>query len=79
MTGQERGAPGLMVQFLAWVAARPRTYTETMDAWPTSYPRFSVWEDALGDGRVAQDADFCTTQGIARVCLTPLGRARLQS
>ena len=37
----------LMVQFLDWVASRPRTYAEAMDAWRTSCPRQSVWEDAL--------------------------------
>ena len=79
MTGFERGAPGLMMQFLAWVAARPRTYSETMDAWRTSCPRLSIWEDALGDGLVAQDADRCSSQGSIRVVLTPLGRARLSS
>ena len=79
MTGQERGAPGLMLQFLGWIAARPRTYAETMDAWRTSCPRLSVWEDALGDGLVAQDAEAGVAQGRARVVLTPLGRARLEA
>jgi len=37
----------IMVQFLAWVADRPRSYAETMDAWRTSCPRLSVWEDAV--------------------------------
>ena len=42
----------LTLQFLAWVAHRPRSYAETMDAWRTSCPRFTIWEDALGDGLV---------------------------
>src|SRR5437870_1950386 len=37
----------LMIQFLDWVASRPRTYSEATDAWRTSCPRLSVWEDAL--------------------------------
>src|SRR5262249_61678269 len=37
----------IMIQFLSWVADRPRSYTETMDAWRTSCPRLSVWEDAV--------------------------------
>jgi hypothetical protein len=37
----------IMVQFLSWVADRPRSYAETMDAWRTSCPRLSVWEDAV--------------------------------
>ncbi|HKB01477.1 MAG TPA: hypothetical protein VKD90_04615 [Gemmataceae bacterium] len=40
----------LMLQFLDWVASRPRSYAEAMDAWRTSCPRLSVWEDAvIGD------------------------------
>lgn len=49
------GVPLLMVQFLEWVASRQRTYAETMDAWRTSCPRLSVWEDALMDGLVQID------------------------
>ena len=37
----------IMIQFLTWVADRPRNYAETMDAWRTSCPRLSVWEDAV--------------------------------
>jgi len=37
----------IMIQFLSWVADRPRRYAETMDAWRTSCPRLSVWEDAV--------------------------------
>ena len=42
----------LMVELLAWVAARPRTYGETMEAWRTSCPRMPVWEDATSAGLV---------------------------
>jgi hypothetical protein len=36
-------------QLLAWIAERPRSYRETIEAWKTSCPRLSVWEDALAD------------------------------
>ena len=39
----------LTLQMLAWLAERPRTYAETMEAWRTSCPRLSIWEDALAD------------------------------
>ena len=39
-------------QFLEWLSERPRTYGETMDAWRTSCPRLSIWEDALSAGLV---------------------------
>jgi hypothetical protein len=70
-------AAGLLLQFLAWVAAQPRSYGETMDAWRSSCPRISVWEDALGDGLVQVDGAGAETQGEARVMLTPAGRNRL--
>ena len=61
--------PSLLDQFLAWVAARPRTYGDTMDAWRTSCPR-------LSDGLVA----VVPCDGPQRACavtLTELGHARL--
>jgi len=42
----------IMTQFLAWVADRPRTYTQTMEAWRSTCPRLSVWEDASIEGLV---------------------------
>jgi hypothetical protein len=42
----------LMAQFLRWVTKRPRTYADVMDAWRTSCPRQSVWEDAQVDGLI---------------------------
>jgi hypothetical protein len=38
------------VNLLEWVAARPRTYAEAIEAWRTSCPRLSVWDDAMIDG-----------------------------
>jgi hypothetical protein len=40
----------LVNDLLEWVAARPRTYRETMDAWRTSCPKLPVWEDAVDSG-----------------------------
>lgn len=39
-------------ELLAWIAARPRTYEEAIEAWKTSCPRLSVWDDALVAGLV---------------------------
>ncbi len=33
---------GNLVQFLLWIAARPRTYAETMEAWRTNCPQLSA-------------------------------------
>jgi hypothetical protein len=40
------------LQLLAWIAERRATYPEMMDAWKSSCPRLTVWEDALADGLV---------------------------
>jgi hypothetical protein len=63
----------IMVQFLAWVADRPRSHRQAMDAWRTSCPRLSVWEDAILDEliRVGNDKDRA-------VRLTARGRAALE-
>ena len=77
MSGQERGAPGLLLQMLAWINTRPRTYVETMDAWRTSCPRLSVWEDALDEELVHVDATPAVPQGEMLVRLTERGRVHL--
>jgi hypothetical protein len=40
----------LILDFLEWIAARPRPYSEVMDVWRTSCPRLTVWEDAIERG-----------------------------
>ncbi len=42
----------LTAQMLAWIAERPRSYADTIEAWKTSCPRLSIWEDALADDLV---------------------------
>lgn len=53
------------LQLLAWIADRRRTYSETMEAWKSSCPRLTVWEDAVADGlvRVERGDVFLTTAG----------------
>ena len=66
----------LRLQMLAWLDEAPRSYGETMNAWRTSCPRLSIWEDALGDGLVKVE----NTSGPmleARVTLTKAGKALL--
>ena len=66
-------APSLiMIQFLSWVADRPRSYPQTMEAWRTTCPRLSVWEDAVIEGLVRLDGK------LRLVILTPQGRAVLR-
>lgn len=71
-------SPRLLLHFLEWVAERPRNYHETMDAWRTSCPRISVWEDALIDGLVAAEDAGAGAQGEVRVVVTPAGMQHLE-
>ena len=66
----------LMIQFLEWVSSRRRTYAEAMDAWRTSCPRLSVWEDALIDGLIQVGGGGPSPR--SEVTLTPRGRATLE-
>ena len=67
--------PALTLQLLAWIAARPRTYGETMEAWRTTCPRLTIWEDAVSDGLVTVDGGDSMQDG--RVRLTDSARALL--
>jgi hypothetical protein len=51
-TQHDNPAGYLTVQFLDWVAETPRTYGDAMEAWRTSCPRLSIWDDAIRDGLV---------------------------
>ncbi len=67
----------LTLQFLAWVAEAPRTYADAMEAWRSTCPRLSIWEDAILDGLIAFDVRGPRNQ--SRVALTPKGRALLRA
>jgi len=65
----------LVLDLLEWIAAKPRPYSEVMDAWRTSCPRLTVWEEASDRGFVAQR----TVAGQEMLIeLTPLGRIFLE-
>jgi hypothetical protein len=65
----------LTIDFLNWLAAGPRDYVDVMDAWRTSCPRLTVWEDALDAGLI--DRTHVPGQKL-RVSLTPAGQALLR-
>jgi hypothetical protein len=52
---------------LSWIAGRPRTYAETIEAWRSNCPRLAVWEDALSAGlvRVAGRDVLLTERGLS--------------
>jgi hypothetical protein len=60
----------LTVQFLQWVAAKPRSYREMREAWGSTCPLTCAWEDAIAEDLVRHGAD-------RRLMLTERGRALL--
>ncbi|MGH7025538.1 MAG: hypothetical protein ACREEB_18380 [Caulobacteraceae bacterium] len=64
----------LMVDFLEWLGAGARPYGEVMEAWRTSCPRLTVWEESLEARYVARRPAGAAP---ASVVLTDEGRAWL--
>ena len=62
----------IMLQFLTWVADRPRTRDQAVEAWH-SCQHISVWEDAIVDGLVRTEND-----GRRTIALTKRGAAVLE-
>jgi hypothetical protein len=44
----------LILDLVAFVAMKPRPYDEVIDAWRTSCPRLTVWEDAIDRGLITR-------------------------
>jgi hypothetical protein len=66
----------IMIQFLSWVAERPRSYAQTMDAWRTSCPRLSVWEDAIIEKLVRLEDNGARAVSLTERGLTVLQKAQ---
>jgi hypothetical protein len=64
-------------EFLTWISSRCRTYAEAMEAWRSTCPRHTVWEDALLDGLIQIESDGTRQQ--PEVTLTARGRAILEA
>ncbi|MDQ3694421.1 MAG: hypothetical protein M3464_12455 [Chloroflexota bacterium] len=67
----------LTLDFLNWLGRDPRTYADAMEAWRTSCPRFTIWEDAIADGLIRLERGRGATLSGAKVVLTPRGNAVL--
>ena len=59
----------LVLDLVEWVATSQRTYAELMDAWRTSCPRLTIWEDAVDHGFVRRDV----ANGVPIVVVTRAG------
>jgi hypothetical protein len=71
----------LILDFLEWIAARPRPYSEVMKVWRTSCPRLTVWEDAIDRGFIlrrymADKEVLVDLSGVGRRFLEGSGRVQ---
>jgi hypothetical protein len=46
----------LVLDLVEWIAREPRSHAEVMDAWRTSCPRLTIWEEAVERGLVRRVA-----------------------
>ena len=65
----------LVLDLVEWIAKGPRAYGDVMDAWRTSCPRLTVWEDAVDLGYVERRR---TDGPGVEVVVTVKGRAFLE-
>ena len=45
----------LVLDLVEWIAREPRLHAEVIEAWRTSCPRLTIWEDAVDRGFVARE------------------------
>lgn len=65
----------LILDLVEWVAREPRRYADVLDAWRTSCPRLTVWEDAVDRGLLGRE--YVTGAG-AMVTVTFAGKLFLR-
>jgi len=65
----------LVLDLVEWVAGQPRAYTDVMDAWRTSCPRLTIWEDAVDAGLVRVGSG---KQAVRTVSVTEQGQEFLR-
>jgi hypothetical protein len=65
----------LILDLLEWLGSEPKPHAVVLDAWRTSCPRLTVWEDANDRGFVACRSE----EGHGTVvCRTTLGQEFLE-
>ena len=64
----------LILDLVEWCAREPRAYIDVIDAWRTSCPRLTVWEDATERGLLARTTGPANERQVA---VTPAGIAFL--
>ena len=64
----------LILDLLEWVESGERSYADVMDAWRTSCPKLTIWEDATDRGLVTSEA----LDGRTVIRVSALGLALLE-
>jgi hypothetical protein len=64
----------LIRDLLEWLVKSDRSYDEVMDAWRTSCPKLTIWEDATDRGFITKE----DVNGRCIVRVTPSGLAILR-
>ena len=62
----ESNLESLVFDLVEWVGKEPRTYRQVMDAWRTSCPRLTVWEEALERGYLARSGEGVHVTGAGQ-------------
>ena len=70
----------LVLDLVEWVVEHPRPYSDVMDAWRTSCPRLTIWEDTVDRGYVprayqAETGVMVSVTDQGRLFLMAHGRA----
>ena len=69
----------LVLDLVEWIAREPRPYADVLDAWRTSCPRLTIWEEAVERGFVERrrvDREMLVSASTAgRAFLHAHGRA----
>lgn len=65
----------LVLDLVEWVAKQPRPYAEVMEAWRTSCPRLTIFEDAVDGGLIESRT---APGGGVLVAVTAAGTAALR-
>jgi len=63
-------------QLLDWIGQEPCNYIEALEAWRTSCPRLTIWEDAMSVGLIQRVPGSSMRDAMVRV--TKAGRAYLR-
>ena len=67
----------LTLQFLAWTSNHPRSYADVKQAWQSTCPLNSAWEDAFSDGLIEFACGNERMSDATIVALTTKGRVVL--